>query len=307
MAVSVKRNKGTPEEYDDAEVHILTEAGIWLEYLPGDNKWIQIPVVVTDTPQGRFFKVADIQAAVETTFQSLRGQYMKIYKATYDGNADPDSLRPTVDYDPERGWHNREAPKPLSSVDKVSTGYYFICDPGTYPQQYLYTVYCPAKNVKYPILINSTDQKVHMLKRYYLHYSYDLNDMPLAGIPEELLEKVRITNYQSDITEADIDSYIEDQEKDPMTKEIGYWNTWTNDLTLIWDAAIQASPYMWVARIYTDESFHDTLPTLTAGGVDYYPKSYNDNEHDTHKAQGDSRASSSPTPKRMRTVATSSQ
>ena len=157
LAVNVKKNKGTPEEYDDIEVYICTEAGIWLEYLPDDtNKWIQIPVVVTDTPQGRYFKVSDIQAAVETTFQVLKGQYIKVYKATYDANADPASLRPTVDYDTERGWHNRDAPRPLSSVDKLSTGYYFIVEPGTYPDQYLYTVYCPVKKAKYPMILNST-------------------------------------------------------------------------------------------------------------------------------------------------------
>ena len=64
---------------------------------------------------------------------------------------------------------------------------------------------------------------------------------------------------------------------------------------------------MWVARIYIGETIYDTLPTLSAGGVEYYPKPYNDNEWDTQKARGDSCGSSSPTPKRLRTGATTDQ
>ena len=157
------------------------------------------------------------------------------------------------------------------------------------------------------MILNNTEQQVHMLKRFYLHFSYNLNDIPLGGIPDELLDYVRITNYQGNITEADIDSYIEDPEKDPMTKDISYWNQWTNEQNLIWDAALQASPYMWTARVFKDDNLCDTLPTITAGGVDCYPKPFVDAEHDTHKTRGDSRASSSPTPKRMRTVPTSGQ
>ena len=124
--------------------------------------------------------------------------------------------------------------------------------------------------------------------------------MPLAGIPEELLDKVRIANYLGAITKEDIDTYIADPEKDTITQDISYWNSWTNELQLIWDNALQASPYMWTARIIMDDTLCDTLPTLTVNGRVYYPKPYDDNQHQVNTAYGDSRASSSPTPKRIR-------
>ena len=129
--------------------------------------------------------------------------------------------------------------------------------------------------------------------------------MPLAGIPEELLDKVRIANYPGGITKEDIDTYIADPEKDTISQDISYWNSWTNELQLIWDTALQASPYMWTARIYMDGTLCDTLPTRTYNGRDYYPKSYDD-IHAGHNTRGDDRGSSSPTPKRIRTDPTSS-
>ena len=155
--------------------------------------------------------------------------------------------------------------------------------------------------------IANTEQKIHTLKRYYLHYSYDLNDTPIAGIPEELLAQVKITNYPESITEDDIDNYIANKEKDTMSQEFEYWNSWSNDMTLIWDPSTQASPYMWSAKIYIGETFYDKLPTLTAGGEAYYPRSYNGNGLGTQRTPGDSRSCSSPTPKRPRTGATAEQ
>ena len=131
--------------------------------------------------------------------------------------------------------------------------------------------------------------------------------MTRAGIPDELLDKVRIANYHGAVTEEDIDSYIQDPEKDTLGSDISYWNYWTNDTQLIWDNSIQASPFMWTGRIYEADTLWDTLPTLTINGHAYYPKPYDDSTNEGNTAYGDSRAGSSPTPKRLRTEATGSQ
>ena len=297
----VARPDGAQATYNDIEVRIAVEAGIWLEWLPGDNKWIQLPVPVTDTPRERYFKVADIQDRLVTTFQCFQGQYMKIFKATYDENADPTSLRPTVDFSPDRGWHDRNAPRPLSSVDRVSTGYYFICETGPFPQQFEYTVYCPVKKIMYQVPINASDQYVHALKRHFLNRSYNLNDIPLNAIPDDLLDKVRIANYQGSISKEDIYTFIQDPQQDTLPQDEQTWHSWTNELKLVWDNATQTSPYMWTAKIYMNGNLCDYLPTLNINGRSIYPKDYDDNKDDGNTNQGDGRGSSpSPTPKRSR-------
>ena len=79
VAFNVTKNKGTPDEYHEVETRSMTEAGIWLEWLPGDDKWVQIPVICTEAIQGKYFRVADIQSAVATTFHALKGKYIKVF------------------------------------------------------------------------------------------------------------------------------------------------------------------------------------------------------------------------------------
>ena len=165
--------KGTPEEYTDVETVICKEAAIWLEYLPGPNKWVQIPTQITDTPYGPAFRIADMQASLQNTFQALRGKYLKVYKATYD-DIDPDALRPKVDCNTARNCHNKDAIKPLTGGDKMSIGFYYLVETAEYPELFEYKLHCAAKNMKYALTIPSTELKIHTLKRYYLFYSYDL-------------------------------------------------------------------------------------------------------------------------------------
>ena len=307
VAFNVTKNKGTPDEYNEVETCSMTEAGLWLEWLPGDNKWVQIPVICTEAIQGKYFRVADIQSAVATTFHALKGKYIKVFKATVDSSTDDDSQRPKIDVNPDRGFHDKDSPRPLSGTDKVSVGYYFLCDPAPYPEQYKYTLYCPAKRAKHQLGINKNEQYVHVLKRHFLSSSYNLQNLTFAGIPDALLAKVRIAHYGNSVTEADIDAYIQDPGTDTLGSDMDYWDYWASDMQMIWENSIQASPYIWVARIFHADTLWDTLPTLTINGQAYYPKTYDDSTNVGNTAYGDSRAGSSPTPKRIRTGATGNQ
>ena len=302
VAFNVTKNKGTPDEYHEVETRSMTEAGIWLEWLPGDDKWVQIPVICTEAIQGKYFRVADIQSAVATTFHALKGKYIKVFKATYDCNTDDETQRPTIDYNPDRGFHDKDLPRPLSGVDKVSVGYYFLCETAPYPEQYKYILYCPAKKAKYYLDISKNDQYIHVLKRNFLSRSYDLQGLTVSGIPDELLDKVRIAHYPGTVTEEDIDAYIQDPERDTLGSDMDYWDYWANDMQMIWENSIQASPYVWIARVYQADSLWDTLPTLTINGHAYYPKTYDDTTNPGNDAFDDSRVGGSPTPKRLRTI-----
>ena len=306
VAFNVTYNKGMPDEYNQVETRSMTEAGIWLEFLPGDNKWVQIPVICTDSMAGAYFRVSDIQAAVATTFHALKGKYIKVFKATYDESTDVNNQRPTIDFNPERAFHDRDDPRPLSGVEKMSVQYYFLCEAGPYPETFKYILYCPAKRAKYELAINKNEQFVHTIKRNYLIRSYDLKDMTMSGIPDEILDKVKIASYSSTITEADIDNYIQNPDQDTITSHMDYWNYWSTDTQLIWENAIQASPFMWTARIYQDDTLWDTLPTLKVNGQVYYPKTHDDTTNVGNNAYDDCRVGSSPTPKRSRTEATGS-
>ena len=63
---------------------------------------------------------------------------------------------------------------------------------------------------------------------------------------------------------------------------------------------------MWAAKIYIADAPCETLPTLTADGIEYYPKQYNAKDQQLQLATADGRSSSSPSPKRPRTDAAAS-
>ena len=81
-------------------------------------------------------------------------------------------------------------------------------------------MYCAAKSQKYYIKLNHGEQNTHHAKRHYLKYSYDLGELCLSSIPQELLDYVKVASYENTTTEANIDEFINKTADDHIPNEL---------------------------------------------------------------------------------------